>query len=71
LEDNLIICQAKDKKLNNMSRKLEKEKDRMFETKNGVIYRKSNDGRLLFCMSRKMEEKILYKYYIEYERESC
>jgi len=54
-----------------MSRKLEKEKDRMFETKNGVIYRKSNDGRLLFCMSRKMEEKILYKYYIEYERESC
>jgi len=37
----------------------------MFEMRNGVIYRKSNNGKLLFCVPEEMEEKILYKYHNE------
>jgi len=62
-EDNLIICQAKDEKLKDVRRKLENEEDKMFEMRNGVIYRKSNNGMLLFCVPEEMEEKILYKYH--------
>jgi len=64
-EDNLIICQAKDKKLKDVRQKLENEEDKMFELRNGVIYRKSNNGKLLFCVPEEIEEKILYKYHNE------
>ena len=37
----------------------------MFEMRNGVIYRKSKDGVLLFCVPEDMENHVLYKYHDE------
>lgn len=60
-EDTLDICQAKDDKLKDIRKKLEKTEDNIFEMRNGVLYKKANDGRLLFCVPEEMVEKILYK----------
>jgi len=48
--ENLIICQAKDEKLKDIRKKLEKTEDTIFQIRNGVLYRKANGGRLLFCV---------------------
>lgn len=64
-ETNLIICQTKDKKLQEIRKTLEEKEHKLFEMQNGVIFRKTNDGRLLFYVPDRMEEHVLYKYHDE------
>jgi len=64
-EDNLVICQGKDQKVQEIKKLLEKNEHKLFEMRNGIIYRKCNDGRLLFYVPTDMEDHILYKYHNE------
>jgi len=47
-EDNLVICQAKDPKVQKIKKQLEEHEHKLFEMRNGIVDRKSNDDRLLF-----------------------
>jgi len=51
-EDNLVICQAKDPKVQKIKKQLEKRKHKLFEMRNGIVYRKSNDDILLLPRRR-------------------
>ena len=64
-EENLIICQNKDGKLSSLKKELEKKQNKFYEMRNGVIYKKSNNGSLLFCVPEAMEISILNKYHDE------
>jgi len=44
-EDILIICQHRDTSLEEIKRKLDKSEDKLLQQRNGVVYRKVNDGR--------------------------
>lgn len=62
-ETNLIIAQAKDEKIQNIKKLLEENEHKLYEMRNGIVFRKTNDGRLLFCVPQKMEDHVLYKYH--------
>jgi len=47
---------------------LENTEGKIFEMRNGVLYRKANGGSLLFCVPEEMEEKILNKYQNELDK---
>lgn len=62
-ETNLIIAQPKDEKIQNIKKLLEENEHKLYEMRNGIVFRKTNDGRLLFCVPQKMEDHVLYKYH--------
>lgn len=62
-ETNLIIAQAKDEKLQNIKRLLEENEHKLYEMRNDIVFRKTNDGRLFFCVPQRMEDHVLYKYH--------
>ena len=64
LELNLVICQNRDVKIQELCEKLEKSEDKLFEMRNGLVYRKRNDD-ILFYVTEKMENHILRKYHYE------
>jgi hypothetical protein len=64
-EDNLLICQSKDLKIQKIKEDLEKNQHKFFEMRNGVVYRKTNDDRLLFFVPEDMENHVLHKYHNE------
>jgi len=64
-EENLIICQSKDKKIKEIKVLLEKSEHRLYEMRNGVVYRKKQDGSLLFYVPSDMESHVLFKYHDE------
>ena len=43
LQANLIICQDRDLKIQELREKLKKSEDKLFEMLNGLIYRKRNN----------------------------
>lgn len=63
-EENLIICQGKDKKLSGLRDSLQKSEDKFFEMRNGVVYRKKGEN-ILFCVPSDMESHVMFKYHDE------
>lgn len=63
-ESNLIICQNRDQKIKDLRQKLEKQEDKLFEMRNGLIYRKRNNE-ILFYVPEQMENHIFRKYHDE------
>ncbi|XP_039490057.1 uncharacterized protein LOC120450884 isoform X1 [Drosophila santomea] len=64
-EDNLVICQGKDTKLKEIRQLLENTENKLYEMRNGIVYKKTNENRLLFYVPIEMEEQVLYKYHNE------
>lgn len=64
LESNLAICQNLDLKIRELREKLQTSDDKLYEMRNGLIYRKS-DGEILFYVPEKMENQIMKKYHDE------
>lgn len=48
LEENLTICQNLDPKIRELREKLQLSEDKLYEMRNGLIYRKRNDGILFY-----------------------
>lgn len=64
LESNLAVCQNLDSKIRELSEQLQKEQDKLFEMRNGLVYRKRGEE-ILFYVPEKMENQILRKYHDE------
>lgn len=64
-EENLIICQNRDPRMVSLKERLERCQDAIYDMRNGVLYRKSQDGTLLFCVPEDMENHVLYRYHDE------
>lgn len=64
---NLIFCQTKDKKVQELMKLLEKGELKWFQMRNGVVFRKTNAKRLLFYVNERMEDHVVYKYHDELE----
>jgi len=64
-EENLDICQGKDLRIKKLKPVLEKAELKLFETRNGVVYREANDNRILFYVPEEMGDQVLYKYHNE------
>ena len=65
-EENLVICQNRDPKLVELKDSLQTRQSKMFEMRNGILYRKTNkDDRVLFCVPEAMENHVFYKYHDE------
>ncbi|KAK9711246.1 Integrase core domain [Popillia japonica] len=58
LEENLTIKQAEDPIIAELKRKLEHEENKLYELRNGLIYRKDGEG-LLFYVPKAMEFNLL------------
>ena len=63
-ESNLSICQNLDPKIRELREKLQNSEDRLFEMRNGLIYRK-RDNDILFYVPENMECHVLRKYHDE------
>ena len=64
-EENLIICQSRDPKIQKIKSILEKTEDKMYEMRNGGVFRKSGCDRLLFCVPDEKKSQVLHKYHNE------
>lgn len=69
IEDNsfefsLALCQGRDAKIKALFKELEQKEHKIFELRNGLIYKKRGEN-LLFYVPRDMEPNILYKYHDE------
>ncbi|GBP03953.1 hypothetical protein EVAR_91088_1 [Eumeta japonica] len=65
-EENLVICQNRDPKLVKLKEELQGKQSKMFEMRNGILYRKTNeDDNVLFCVPEAMEGHVLYRYHDE------
>jgi len=64
-EDILVICQGKDTKLKEIRQLLENTENKLYKIRNGIVYKKTNENRLLFYVPIEMEEQVLYKYHNE------
>ncbi|CAK9814872.1 Transposon Tf2-9 polyprotein [Anthophora quadrimaculata] len=62
LEYNLSVCQTQDKNIKEIIKKLETTEDRLFEMRNGLVYRKRGTE-LLFYVPQNMEKHILFQYH--------
>ena len=69
-EANLIVSQNHDKKICEVRDILQKSEDRLFEMRNGVIYRK-HDNKILFYVPEKMEYHVLRKFHDELGHFGC
>lgn len=65
LEFNLALSQSQDESIKNLQSRLEKTEYKLYEMRNGIVYRKK-DKRLLFVVPNSMENNILYKYHDEF-----
>lgn len=64
LESNLLLAQNRDVKIRELKEKLEKTEDRLYEMRNGLVYRKrAND--IFFYVPEAMENHIIRKYHDE------
>ncbi|XP_036145206.1 uncharacterized protein LOC105831336 isoform X1 [Monomorium pharaonis] len=64
LEFNLSVSQSQDASIKELQSKLEKTEDKLYEMRNGIVYRKK-EGKLLFVVPSSMEASLLYKYHNE------
>ena len=64
-DENLIICQGKDEKLVQVRSELETSESSLYEMRNGVDYRKTQDDKLLFYVPDSMVDRVIYKYHDE------
>lgn len=55
---NLIICQGRDLKIKKLKTLLEKTNLKLFEMRNGIVYRKTNDERILFYVPVEMDDHL-------------
>jgi len=62
-EENLVICQNRDETIKALKIQLESSELTDYEMRNGVVYRKSKEGNLLFYVPEKMEEHVLYRFH--------
>ena len=69
-EANLIVSQNCDPKICEVRKKLQNAEDRLYEMRNGVIYRK-RDEKILFYVPEKMENHIMRKYHDELGHLGC
>lgn len=66
IETNLLYAQSKDEEICKIRDKLEKFEDGKYELRNGIVYRKINNGEsLVFCVPKLMEKNIIFKYHDE------
>ena len=63
-EWNLTVSQSRDPEIVKIRERLEKSEDKLYEMRNGVIFRKKNDE-LRFYVPAHMENNVLYKYHDE------
>lgn len=63
-ESNLIASQNIDKNIVELREKLQETEDKLYEMRNGIIYRKRNDS-ILFYVPSNMENNIIRKYHDE------
>lgn len=64
LESNLIISQNLDKAIVDLRENLQVKEDKLYEMRNGIVYRKRNGG-ILFYVPTKMENSVILKYHDE------
>lgn len=63
-ETNLMCAQNKDERIIEIRKRLEKNEDKLYESRNGVIYRKSENGdTFLFYVPSIMEKNVIFKYH--------
>lgn len=63
-ERNLAVAQKCDNNIVALTRELELREDKLFELRNGVVYRKRNNI-LLFYVPQDMERNVLFRYHNE------
>lgn len=63
-EWNVTVCQGQDPDILEIREKLERAEDKLYELRNGLVYRKY-DNRLIFYVPQQMERNVLYKYHDE------
>ena len=65
-ETNLVVAQNKDSRIIEIRKKIEVPQDKLYELRNGVIYRKLDNGStLLFYVPNSMEKNVIFKYHDE------
>lgn len=69
-EQNLSICQHRDRDINKIREMLEKEESSYYEMRNGLVYRKSG-GNLLFYVPAEMQKNVLYMYHDDMGHVGC
>jgi len=61
---NLALCQSDDPKIAKIQAELQRSENKLFEMRNGLIYRK-RQGQILFYVPSMLESNIIYKYHNE------
>lgn len=63
-EVNLALCQSRDHKLKNIQKGLKKGESKLYEMRNGLVFRKRGEE-LLFYVPKSMENQAMHKYHDE------
>jgi len=61
---NLALCQSDDPKIAKIQAELQRSENKLFEMRNGLVYRK-RQGQILFYVPSMLESNIIYKYHNE------
>lgn len=61
---NLALCQDDDPTIKQIRKALARSENKLFEMRNGLIYRK-HQGQILFCVPTAMEASVVRKYHDE------
>lgn len=64
-EFELAVCLKQDSIIKELRTYLETKQDKMYEMRNGIVYRKKNK-QILFFVPRAMEQDLLYKYHNDF-----
>lgn len=64
-EFELTVCQKQDPTIKEIRTRLETTQDKMYEMRNGIVYRKKNK-QILFFVPRAMEQDLLHKYHNDF-----
>lgn len=58
-DQTLMIAQNRDKIITDLRSKLEKEEDKLYELRDGLVYRRNRDGKLLFYVPQALENNVI------------
>lgn len=61
---NLALCQSDDPQITKIRQELEQSEHKLFEMRNGLVYRK-HQGQILFYVPVMLEASVMYKYHNE------
>jgi len=61
---NLALCQSDDPTIAKIQAELQRSENKLFEMRNGLVYRK-RQGQILFYVPSVLESNIIYKYHNE------